>query len=174
MRRKVLASSAVALLLGLIGLVASGTFAIFHAETANSGNTFSASNDFVAPVIDTNSVIASTISGTPVGSAGFVSGLAGSPRTYKVYANVTDNSVDMTTGTVTADVSSITTGATTVALSYDSTGVKFGATTYRWISSEQTAKSGLTGGPFAYSISAADSAGNTAGPTASANKPVLD
>jgi chitinase len=162
------------LALGVAAWAASGaTFSAFSSQTSNSSS-FSAATDFVAPTVDT-AVVGATLSGTTVGATGFVSGGATQARTYKVFANVSDTGNPASgVNTVTANVSSLTTGASTISLTFSSTGVTIGATTYHWISAEQTANSGLTGTGLTFSVTATDNASNSSGPVTSANTVNVD
>ena len=104
--------------------------------------------DRTAPTVPT-SVIANTTGSIP----GFIrqGGL------YFVYANVTDATG---AGTVTANVSTITTGQTAVPLVAGSFSI--GGVTYTHRSAQLTANATLTAGAKNYTVTAADTLGNTA------------
>ncbi len=137
-----------------------GTYTAQVTQSDSAGNTSAVSNantftvDSTSPTV--TATVASTSSGTPVGSGGFVA----PSGTYVVYANASDAGSGLT-GTVTANVANITTGQTAVALTFDATGVSVGGTTYHYVSAEKTANSGLSSGNKSYTVSAPDSAGNT-------------
>jgi hypothetical protein len=134
--------------------------------SACSSTSVSYTHDNTAPSVGA-AVVAATSGGDPIGSAGFVSGLAASARTYRVYANISDLSG---VASATADVSLIETSQTAVPLVFNATGVTFGATTYHWISAERTATPGQTTGAKTFTITATDVAGNA--PATSGTFPV--
>jgi hypothetical protein len=116
----------------------------------SGGSTASASIlvDSQAPTVS-----AAAISKTQGGTPGFIK----QGGTYYVYANVTDGGSGV--ATVTANVSTVTTGQTAAALSSGSFVV--GGVTYNYRSAQITANAGLAAGAKAFSITAADAAGNS-------------
>jgi hypothetical protein len=116
----------------------------------SGGSTASASIivDTVAP-----SVPAAAIAKTQGGTAGFIK----QGGTYYVYANVTDAGSGV--ATVTANVTTVTTGQTAVALSAGS--FIAGGASYNYRSAQLAASNPLAAGAKAFSITAADAAGNS-------------
>lgn len=98
----------VLLSLAAIGAAVGVSFAAFGGPTANAGNSFAATNDFVAP-----NASASVIVRQNGGVAGYVK----QGGSYYVYATVSDTGNPASgTASVVADASSITTGAKSAAL----------------------------------------------------------
>jgi hypothetical protein len=116
----------------------------------SGGSTASASIivDSVAP-----SVTAAAIAKTQGGTAGFIK----QGGTYYVYANVTDGGSGV--ATVTANVNTVTTGQTAAPLSAGS--YTAGGVTYNYRSAQLTANAALTAGAKAFTVTAADAAGNS-------------
>jgi hypothetical protein len=132
-------------------VLAVGFSAASFTDTTQNPQTVSALADFLGP-----SASASVIAKTQSGAAGYIK--AGG--TYYVYANVTDSGNPASgIASVKADVSAITTGQTAVPLVAGSYTV--GGVTYNYRSASLTAKSGLTAGSKTYSLTLADSAGNS-------------
>jgi Bacterial Ig domain len=123
--------------------------------SARTTSTFSVTVDNTAPTVSA-SAISPTSAGTPTGAPGFVK----QGGTYKVFANVSDSGSGV--GSASADVSNVSAGDTSVALTTCSTNCTVGGTTYGFVSAEQTADNPLTEGSKSYSVTAADSLGNSA------------
>jgi Bacterial Ig-like domain/Bacterial Ig-like domain (group 3) len=115
--------------------------------------------DTTKPTV-TGAVIASEDNTNPL-SPNFVSGLAASTRTFRIYATITDTGgSDVTLGTATAATTGIiVAGAQNVSLVYHVTPVIVGGVSYNWFSLVQTAGSGFAGTKN-YSVTATDQAGN--------------
>jgi|SRR5215218_362123 len=120
--------------------------------TGNPSNSLVANADWIAP-----SASASVIGK----AAGGITGAIAKSGTYYVYANVSDTGNPASgTSTLTADVTSLSNGGGTATLSagsYTAGGVAFG---YR--SSLLTAKSNVAAGTTAYTLTLADTGGNSA------------
>ncbi|MGI9099881.1 MAG: LamG-like jellyroll fold domain-containing protein [Solirubrobacteraceae bacterium] len=126
----------------------------------NVGNqaTYTSANvaqvDLTPPVI-TRATVAKTATST--------AGTVRQGAIYNVYAQVTDAT---TVPAATANVSSFDTGVTAASLSTASGPWTVGGQSYNFRSANVTANTGLTtGASYSYTISASDSAANTAGPT---------
>jgi hypothetical protein len=126
----------------------------------NVGNqaTYTSANvaqvDLTPPVI-TRAVVAKTAAST--------AGTVRQGGVYNVYAQVTDTT---TVPAATANASSFDTGVTATSLVTTSGPWTVGGLSYNFRSADLTANTGLTTGTsFNYTISASDSAANTAGPT---------
>ena len=126
----------------------------------NVGNqaTYTSANvaqvDLTPPVI-TRATVAKTATST--------AGTVRQGGVYNVYAQVTDAT---TVPAATANASSFDTGVTAASLSTASGPWTVGGQSYNFRSADLTANTGLTtGASFNYTISASDSAANTAGPT---------
>ena len=123
--------------------------------------------DTTKPTV-TGAVIASEDTGNPL-SPNFVSGLAASTRSFRIYATITDTGgSDPTAGTATAATTGIiVAGTQNVPLVYHVTPVIVGGVSYNWFSLVQTAG---TGGGFNgtknFSVTATDQAGNVSTPLA--------
>jgi hypothetical protein len=127
---------------------ANGSHTVYAVGSGGSTASASIIVDSVAP-----SVTAAAIAKTQGGTAGFVK----QGGAYYVYANVTDGGSGV--ATVTANVATVTTGQTAVALtagSYTAGGVSYG---YR--SAQLSAGNPLTAGAKAFTVTAADAAGNS-------------
>jgi hypothetical protein len=145
----------VATALPLVGLIACvltvGFSTASFTDTSQNPQTISAAADFLAP-----SAGASAIAKSQGGVAGYVK--AGG--TYYVYADVTDPGNPASgTASAKADVSAITSGQTAVSLTAGSYTV--GGDSYNYRSAQLTAGSSVSPGSKSYSLSLADSAGNS-------------
>ena len=129
--------------------VTNGTHTVYAVGSAGSTAAANVLVDMQAPTVS-GSVIAKSQGGT----AGFVK----QGGTYRVYANVSDGAAGSGVATVTANVNTVTTGQTAAALTSGSYTV--GGTTYNYRSAQLTASNPLAAGAKAYTITAADSAGN--------------
>lgn len=132
-------------------LLAVGFSAASFTDSTQNPQTLSAVTDFLAPTAGS-----SAIAKTQGGIAGYVK--AGG--TYYVYANVTDAGSPATgIASVKADVSSVTTGQTATTLTAGS--YTAGGVSYNYRSAELKANGGLIAGSKSYSLTLADSAGNS-------------
>lgn len=132
-------------------LLAVGFSAASFTDSTQNPQTLSAVTDFLAPTAG-SSVIAKTQGG--------VAGYVKAGGTYYVYANVTDAGGPATgIASVKADVSSVTTGQTATTLTAGS--YTAGGVSYSYRSAELKANGGLTAGSKSYTLTLADSAGNS-------------
>ncbi|HEX5609666.1 MAG TPA: hypothetical protein VFX45_06205 [Solirubrobacterales bacterium] len=142
--------------LAVLALVAGGiptALAAFGSRAENGGNSVTAANDFRPPLVSAVAIQKSTAGSTV---AGFVKQGGG----YFVYANVGADTGNPASGIagVQANVATVTTGSTAVPLvagSFSAGGVAYG---YR--SAALTADAVLAEGAKAFTVSAADNAGN--------------
>jgi hypothetical protein len=126
--------------------------AAFVASSGDPDNGLSAHSDWSVPVAS-----ASAIARTTAGATGSIKAGA----SYYVYATAGDTGNPASgVASVTANVTALTTGASSVALTAGSYTV--GATTYGYRSAAQTAKTPLTAGSYAYTLTLADAAVNSA------------
>jgi hypothetical protein len=133
-----------------VGVQFSG--ATFVTSSSNPGNALSAHSDWTVPVAS-----ASAIARTTAGATGSIKAGA----SYYVYATVSDTGNPASgVASVTANVNTLTTGGSNVALTAGSYAV--GGTTYTYRSAAQTAKSSLSAGSYAYTLTLADAATNSA------------
>jgi hypothetical protein len=104
--------------------------------------------------------VAPTVSATVISKPGqYVAGFIRQAGTYQVYANATDGGAAPSgIATITADVSTITTGQTAAPLVAGSFTVQ--GVTYGYRSATLTARTPLTAGAKAYTLSSTDNAGN--------------
>lgn len=130
--------------------VTNGAHTVYAVGSAGSTASAGILVDTQAPVVS-GSVIAKSQGGT----TGFVK----QGGTYYVYANVGDGAAGSGVATVTTNVSSVTAGQTAVALASGSFSA--GGTTYNYRSAQLTASNPLAAGAKAYTITAADNAGNS-------------
>jgi uncharacterized repeat protein (TIGR01451 family) len=120
----------------------------------NTSTTTTTVTDATAPTIS-RAVVAKTDGSSP--------GTIRQGGDYYAYAEVTDN---RGVSTVTANTSSFDTGVTSASLSSTGGPWTVGGVSYSYRSATLTANTGLTtGAGYSYAISAADAAGNSAGPT---------
>ena len=132
----------------LIGLGAKATLAVFGDQETASASTATIAcfaNDGAAPTV-TASVISKT--------GPYLAGSIQQGAAYYVYANVTPGGGGVSR--VSADIRSLTAGqflAPLTAGSYSAGGVIYG-----WRSASFTAGTPMAGGPYGYSVTAADSA----------------
>lgn len=143
------------LALSLAALAASaltvGLSAASFTDTSQNPQTVSAVADFLAPTAG-----ASTIAKSQGGVAGFVK----KSGTYYVYANATESGNPASgIASVKADVSALTSGQTAVGLVAGSYTVDGDSFNYR--SAQLTASSSLSAGSKSYSLTLADTAGNS-------------
>jgi hypothetical protein len=139
----------------------SKSYSVTSADNAGNSattSTFSVTVDNTAPTVSA-STISPTSSGTPSGGPGFVK----QSGTYRVYANVSDASSGPDSAT--ANLANVTAGATSVALTACSSNCTIGATTYGFVSAEQTANSSLSEGSKSYTVTPTDNAQNTGSAT---------
>jgi hypothetical protein len=121
-------------------------------STASATFTTAASFDVVAPTVS-SSVVSKT---TP-----YWPGFIAQGGTYHIYANVSDGgAVPSGVATVTANTSSFDTGMTAVVLVAGSYSI--GGVTYNYRSAQAGANGTLAAGLYAYTLTAADGAGNSA------------
>lgn len=133
-----------------VGVQFSG--AAFVTSSSNPSNALSAHSDWTVPVAS-----ASAIARTTAGATGSIKAGA----SYYVYATVSDTGNPASgVASVTANVTTLTSGGSNVALTAGSYTV--GATTYNYRSAAQTAKSSLSAGSYAYTLTLADVATNSA------------
>lgn len=147
--------SRTAVALSLLALAACvltvGFSAASFTDSSQNPQTVSAVADFLAP-----SAGASAIGKTQGGAVGYVK----ASGTYYVYANVTESGNPASgVASVKADVSAITSGQTAVSLSAGS--FTAGGVSYNHRSAQLTASSTLKAGALTYSLTLADSAGNS-------------
>jgi hypothetical protein len=127
------------------------TSSSFSGTTGNDGNSIAALPDWIGPTVGV-----AAIAKTTGGSVGFIK----RSGTYYVYAAPIDSGAPPSgIGTVKADVSTITTGQTAVPLVAGTYNV--GGVAYQYRSAQLTARSTLTAGTVAYSVTATDRAAGT-------------
>lgn len=146
----------VALSVVSIGVAAGGTtYAAFSATATNSGNSFSAAADFVAPSASRSVILR---------NGATVPGKVGLGTTYYVYAEVSDtgNPASGVSG-VTADVSSFDSGVTAAAMSAGSWTVA--GLSYNRRSAALTSNMANPDSAHAYSLALTDNASNTTSQT---------
>jgi hypothetical protein len=131
--------------------VAGGTtLGRFTSQTSDSGNSFAAAPDFVAPSVSTT-VVAK--------NPGYDPAYVKQGGSYYVYANVSDAGNPASgINVVTANLSALTTGAVAVALLPGSFSA--GGTTYNYRSALTIADNPLSAGAKTYSITSTDLAAN--------------
>jgi hypothetical protein len=133
-----------------VGVQFSG--AAFVTSSSDPSNALGANSDWTVPVAS-----ASAIARTTAGATGSIKAGA----SYYVYANVSDSGNPASgVASVTANVTTLTGGAASVVLSAGSYSV--GAASYAYRSAAQTAKASLTAGSYAYTLTLADAAANSA------------
>jgi hypothetical protein len=128
-----------------------GVHAVYAVGSLGSEASASLTIDRTAPAIGA-AVIQKTLGGVP--------GYLRQGRTYRVFANVTD--AVSTVATVTADVSTVTTGSTAVTLTTTGGPWTVGGVSYGYRSASVTANGTLAAGAKAFTVTATDSAGNSA------------
>ncbi|MCW3004824.1 MAG: hypothetical protein JWQ20_4122 [Conexibacter sp.] len=131
-------------------VVTGGTFAAFNATSGSSGNLFSASPDWVGPTV--NAVVTSKGTG--------VDGYVHPGGTYRVYADVPNDSGAPPSGTktVVTDVTALTAGEGAVDLAAG-TFVR-GGTTYNRRSALLTVEPGTSEGVKTFTLTATDNDDN--------------
>lgn len=147
-RAAALAAAAIAALALAVVPVA---FGAFSSRAENGGNTVTAAADFRAP----------QVTAVAVGkSAGGVPGFVKQGGSYFVYANVAADTGNPASGTagVSANVANVTAGSTAVPLTAGSFGA--GGVSYGYRSAALTATTPLAAGAKAFTVTAADNAGN--------------
>ena len=133
-----------------VGVQFSG--AAFVTSSSNPSNALSAHSDWSVPVAS-----ASAIARTTAGATGSIRAGA----SYYVYASISDTGNPASgVASVTANVSALTNSGSNVVLTAGSYTV--GATTYNYRSAAQTARSSLSAGSYAYTLTLADAASNSA------------
>jgi hypothetical protein len=121
-------------------------------QVGNSGSqNGSVTVDNTAPTIST--IIASTATSV----AGYLQQGGG----YRAYANVSDGSSGVDTGSITANVNTITSGQTSVALTASGCPCTIEGTSYAYRSAQLTADNPLAEGVKSYSVNAADRVANS-------------
>jgi hypothetical protein len=145
-----LATAGLAVLALVLGGIPSA-LAAFGSRADNSGNVVTAANDFRPPL-----VTAVAIQKSQGGSVGFLKQGGG----YFVYASVAADTGNPASGIagVQANVANLTAGATAVALVAGSFSA--GGVSYNYRSAAQTANGALAEGAKAFTVTAADVAGN--------------
>ncbi len=153
-RPRVVATGAtVALAVSLLASAASSSLARLTDATTVSSNTLA-----TAAAFDT---VAPTVSATVISKTGkYLAGFIHQAGTYQVYANATDGGAAPSgVATITADVSAITAGQTAAPLVAGSFTVQ--GVTYGYRTATLTAKTPLTAGAKAYTLTSTDNAGNS-------------
>jgi predicted ribosomally synthesized peptide with SipW-like signal peptide len=140
-----------ALLAGLALLGGAPTLAAFSSTSSDSGNSFAAAADWVAPTVS-STVIAKT--------PGYIAAFVKQGGSYYIYANVADTGNPSSgINVVTANVSTITTGGVAVPLlpgSYSAEG-----TAYNYRSAVTTVMNPLAAASYSYTLTSTDVATNS-------------
>ena len=136
---------------------ADGTYTIRAYARDGAGNTSSATS--ASFLIDNTAPTLTTVVGAATGTspAGFVKQGGG----YRVYANASDAGSGLNAGSLSVDVSAITTGSSAVGLSASGCPCVVGGTSYAYQSAALTANNPLSEGAKAYTLTGADSVGNS-------------